>query len=104
MLVFKLQTPVNHPEESIWHSEHSKSFKSRIYYCMSKLVASARERESERERERERECSSDMSVNFFHIRQHHIPWDDFLSIIMLHLLKHKTTLPIIRSPITLYNF
>jgi hypothetical protein len=25
---FKLQTPVNHPEESIQHSEHSESLKS----------------------------------------------------------------------------
>jgi hypothetical protein len=27
MLVFKLQMPVNHPEESIQHSEHNKSLK-----------------------------------------------------------------------------
>jgi hypothetical protein len=30
MLAFKLQTPVNHPEESIRHSEHGESLKSRI--------------------------------------------------------------------------
>jgi hypothetical protein len=29
-LEFTLQMPVNYPEESIWHSEHGKSFKSRI--------------------------------------------------------------------------
>jgi hypothetical protein len=28
-LAFKIHTPVNHPEESIQHSEHSESFKSR---------------------------------------------------------------------------
>jgi hypothetical protein len=28
-LAFKLQTPVNHPEESIQHSEHGESLKSR---------------------------------------------------------------------------
>jgi hypothetical protein len=28
VLVFKLQTPVNHPEESIRHSEHGESLKS----------------------------------------------------------------------------
>jgi hypothetical protein len=28
-LAFKLQTPVNHPEESIGHSEHGESLKSR---------------------------------------------------------------------------
>jgi hypothetical protein len=27
-LAFKLQTPVNHPEESIQHSKHSESLKS----------------------------------------------------------------------------
>jgi hypothetical protein len=31
-LVFKLQTPVNHPEESIRHSEHGESLKSRTLY------------------------------------------------------------------------
>jgi hypothetical protein len=31
MLAFKPQTPVNHPEESIQHSEHGESLKSRIY-------------------------------------------------------------------------
>jgi hypothetical protein len=30
-LAFKLQTPVNHPEESLQHSEHGESLKSRIY-------------------------------------------------------------------------
>jgi hypothetical protein len=30
MLAFKLQTPVNHPEESVQHSEHGESFKSRM--------------------------------------------------------------------------
>jgi hypothetical protein len=30
-LAFKLQTPVNHPEESIQHSEHGESLKSRRY-------------------------------------------------------------------------
>jgi hypothetical protein len=29
MLAFKLQTPVNHPEESIRQSEHGESLKSR---------------------------------------------------------------------------
>jgi hypothetical protein len=29
MLVFKVQTPVNHPEESAQHSEHGESLKSR---------------------------------------------------------------------------
>ena len=27
---YKIQTPVNYPEESIQHSEHGESFKSRI--------------------------------------------------------------------------
>jgi hypothetical protein len=27
--VFKLQTPVNHPEESVTHSEHGENLKSR---------------------------------------------------------------------------
>jgi hypothetical protein len=30
MLAYILQTPANHPEESIQHSEHSESLKSRI--------------------------------------------------------------------------
>jgi hypothetical protein len=30
-LAFKLQTPKNYPEESIRHSEHGESLKSRIY-------------------------------------------------------------------------
>jgi len=29
--VYKIQTPGNHPEESIQHSEHSESLKSRKY-------------------------------------------------------------------------
>jgi hypothetical protein len=29
MLAFKLQMPVNHPEESTRHSEHGESLKSR---------------------------------------------------------------------------
>jgi hypothetical protein len=28
MLAFKIQTPVNHPEERVHHSEHGKSLKS----------------------------------------------------------------------------
>jgi hypothetical protein len=31
-LAFKLQTPVTHPEESIRHSEHGDSLKSRMCY------------------------------------------------------------------------
>jgi hypothetical protein len=30
-LAFKLQTPGNHPEESIRHSEHGESLKSRMF-------------------------------------------------------------------------
>jgi hypothetical protein len=30
MLAFKLQMPVNHPEESIQHSEHGESLKSSV--------------------------------------------------------------------------
>jgi hypothetical protein len=33
-LAFKLQTPVNHPEESKQHSEHGESFKSRILHTI----------------------------------------------------------------------
>jgi hypothetical protein len=29
-MAYKLQMPVNHPEESIQHSEHGRSFKSRM--------------------------------------------------------------------------
>jgi hypothetical protein len=29
-LAFKLQTPMNHPEESVRHSEHGEKLKSRI--------------------------------------------------------------------------
>jgi len=31
ILVYKIQTSGNYPEESIQHSEHGKSLKSRIY-------------------------------------------------------------------------
>jgi hypothetical protein len=38
-LAFKLQTPVNHPEESIQHSKHGESLKSRgkakLHYIMT---------------------------------------------------------------------
>jgi hypothetical protein len=37
-LAFKLQTPVNHPEESIQHSEHGESLKSRMYIVHTQLV------------------------------------------------------------------
>jgi hypothetical protein len=29
---YKIQTPGNYPEESIQHSEHGESLKSKIYY------------------------------------------------------------------------
>jgi hypothetical protein len=32
-LAFKLQTPVNHPEESIRHSEHGESLNQELFYC-----------------------------------------------------------------------
>jgi hypothetical protein len=38
-LAFKLQTPVNNPEESIRHSEHGKSLKSRITLFVPALNA-----------------------------------------------------------------
>jgi hypothetical protein len=31
-LAYKIQTPGNYPEESIQHSEHGESFKSRVYF------------------------------------------------------------------------
>jgi hypothetical protein len=31
MLAYKIQTPGNYPEESIQHSEHGESLKSRIF-------------------------------------------------------------------------
>jgi hypothetical protein len=37
-LAFKLQTPVNHPEESIRHSEHGESLKSSIFQTSFHLV------------------------------------------------------------------
>jgi len=30
-LAYKIQTPGNYPEESTWHSKHSKSLKSRMF-------------------------------------------------------------------------
>jgi len=30
MLAYKIQTPENYPDESIWHSEHDESSKSRM--------------------------------------------------------------------------
>jgi len=33
MLSYKIQTPGVYPEESIQHSEHGESWKSRIIYC-----------------------------------------------------------------------
>jgi hypothetical protein len=38
MLVYKLQMPANHPEESIQDSEHNKSLKSRFKIFISTLV------------------------------------------------------------------
>jgi hypothetical protein len=35
MLAFKLQMPVNHPEESIQHSEHGETLKSRLQYMLN---------------------------------------------------------------------
>jgi len=34
MLAYKIQIPGNYPEESIQHSEHGKSLKSRIMRCV----------------------------------------------------------------------
>jgi hypothetical protein len=36
-LAFKLQTPVNHPEESTRHSEHGESLKSRVRHTRGKV-------------------------------------------------------------------
>jgi hypothetical protein len=33
MSAYKIQTPGNYPEESIQHSEHGESFKSRNPFC-----------------------------------------------------------------------
>jgi hypothetical protein len=33
MLAYKIQTTGNYPEESVQHSEHGESLKSRIIYC-----------------------------------------------------------------------
>jgi hypothetical protein len=38
-LAFKLQTPVNHPVESVRHSEHGGSLKSRIMILASLLTS-----------------------------------------------------------------
>jgi hypothetical protein len=38
-LAFKLQTPGNNPEESIRHSKHKKSLKSKIFGCPKEVVA-----------------------------------------------------------------
>jgi hypothetical protein len=35
MSAYKIQTPGNYPEESIQHSEHGESLKSRIYATTS---------------------------------------------------------------------
>jgi hypothetical protein len=38
-LAYKIHTPGNYPEESIQHSEHGKSLKSRIaYLCKTSVV------------------------------------------------------------------
>jgi len=34
---YKIQTPVNYPEESIQHSEHGESLKSRILYIVQNV-------------------------------------------------------------------
>jgi len=39
-LTHKVQTPGNYPEESIQHSEHGKSLKSRILVVVSEWVNS----------------------------------------------------------------
>jgi hypothetical protein len=36
--VFKVQTPVNHPEESIQHSEHGGRTKSRVGYVSDTVL------------------------------------------------------------------
>jgi hypothetical protein len=35
MLAFKLQKPVNHPEENVQYSEHGKSLKSEIKFSLN---------------------------------------------------------------------
>jgi len=42
-LAYKIQTPGNYPEESIQHSKHGESLKSRIYQYYYILKASERE-------------------------------------------------------------
>jgi hypothetical protein len=37
MLAFKLQMPVNHPEESVQHSEHGESLQPRKMFCLQNL-------------------------------------------------------------------
>jgi hypothetical protein len=38
-MAFKLQMPLNNPEESIQNSEHSESFKSRIIHLYGEETA-----------------------------------------------------------------
>jgi hypothetical protein len=38
---YKIQTPGNHPEENIQHTEHGKSLKSRRYNFPSSVLTSA---------------------------------------------------------------
>jgi hypothetical protein len=39
MLAYKIQMPGNYPEESIQHSEHGKSLKSRIsFFIYARLI------------------------------------------------------------------
>jgi len=42
MLAYKIQTPGNYPEESIQHSEHGDSLKSRIYKVYIKMEGALR--------------------------------------------------------------
>jgi hypothetical protein len=42
-LAYKNQTPVNHPEESIQHSEHREILKSRIFYTGNKFITLSHE-------------------------------------------------------------
>jgi len=39
MSAYKIQTPGNYPEESIQHSEHGESLKSRTFPSASRLVS-----------------------------------------------------------------
>jgi len=41
-LAYRIQTPGNYPEESIQHSEHGKSLKSRIYKVYIKMKEALR--------------------------------------------------------------